>query len=48
MAEGSLSKAKPMLNDMSKNTQDQLSVAFRLKKLSLIILLKIQKVIWVK
>ena len=31
MAEGSLRKAGPMLNLMSKNTQDQLSVGFRLK-----------------
>ena len=31
MAEGSLSKAGPMLNEMSKTTSDQFSVGFRLK-----------------
>ena len=31
MAEGSLRKAGPILNEMSKSTQDQLSVGFRLK-----------------
>jgi hypothetical protein len=47
MAEGSLRKAAPILNLMSKNISDELSVGYRLK-LTLIITLRIQMLVWIK